>query len=98
MKLLRIELSDAFRTLHMSRTQIFHLAKSLSQCIPTHIGNSFLEKQEHSLHCFYQIERNKIDKKIIALKIKQKNDSIKNISKIKYMKLNSSGTQTIRLP
>jgi len=51
MKLLKIELNDAFRTLH--RTQIFHLEKRLSQCIPTYIDNSFLEKQKQSLYCFY---------------------------------------------
>jgi len=67
-KILKLELNDAFRTLHNSKLQVFHLAKELSRWIPTNIGNSFLFKQEQSLHFFQQSELIKINKKNQKLK------------------------------
>jgi len=96
MKILKLELNDAFRTLHSSRRQVFHLAKKLSQCIPTRIGNSFVNKQEQSLCWFYQNERNRINKKMAYLKVKEHHESIK-ISKKSNISVIPQSTHLLRV-
>jgi len=57
MRTLRIELNDAFRNMHSSRAQIFHLVRKITQHFPTYINNSVFKKQEQSLYHFYLHER-----------------------------------------
>jgi len=84
MRILRIELNDAFRSIHSSRVQILHLVKKITHCIPTYINNSFFKKQEQSLHYFHQKERQSMDKKIRWLFERKAKDSVQNVRKIKY--------------
>jgi len=84
MRILRIELNDAFRKVHRSKFHILKLVKKITHCIPTYINNSFFDRQEQSLYHFYLQERNKIDKKIKWLLDKKDKDSTHNIKTIKY--------------
>jgi len=84
MKILRIKLNDAYRSMHNSRVQILHLVKKITHCIPTFINNLFFKKQEQSLHYFYLHKRQNIDKKIRWLLKKKVNDSAHNIKTIIY--------------
>jgi len=83
-KILRMELNDAFRTLHNSRSHIFCLSRKIFHCIPINICNSFMNRQERSLYQFYCNEKIRLNKKIKYLRKKDKKNSISKIKKINY--------------
>jgi len=83
-RILRLELSDAFRGIQKLRDLIFQLVRRITNCIPIHIVNTFIKKQEHSLHYFHIQESQNTDKKIRWLLKKQARDLVNSIKTIKY--------------
>jgi len=83
-RVLRLELGDAFRVIQKSRGLIFQLVRRISNCIPIYIMNTFIKKQEQSLHYFHIRESQNTDKKIRWLLWKQARDSATSLKTIKY--------------
>jgi len=83
-KILRMELNDAFRTIHRARAGLFHLVRKISSCIPDNVCNTFFDKQKHGLYRFQLNERDRLKNKMEGLLVKQKNDLITQIKKINY--------------
>jgi len=83
-KILKIELNEAFRNLHQAKREILQLARQIARHIPAYICDSFFEKQERFLHTFLQKEKKTIDKKIKWLHIKHRKNLIKHIKTIEY--------------
>jgi len=63
-KILKLELNDAFRTLHNSRRQVLHLGRQIANQVPGYIVDSFFYKQDRFLVEFFRKEENKLDKKM----------------------------------
>jgi len=78
-KILKIELNEAFRNLHQSTREILHLARQIARHIPTHIADSFFERQDRFLYTFLINQEKTIDKKIEWLHTKYSKKLIKHI-------------------
>jgi len=81
LKILKLELNEAFRTLHNSRRQVLHLGRQIASQVPGYIVNTFFYKQDKFLEEFYRKEENKLDKKMSWLIVKQNRELIDHINK-----------------
>lgn len=70
LRLLKMELNDAFRSINHSQREILHLVRKISLHILTHITESFFAKQRQYLGSVNNYEFDKIDKKICWLLLK----------------------------
>lgn len=69
-RLLHIELKDAYCKLRFTHVQIFKLCRSIYNCIPYTVCDSFFFRQTGPLQTFFMKERSRFDKKFNHLKLK----------------------------
>jgi len=83
-RILKMELNEAFRTLHNSRRLILFFMRRIASQVPCYICDDFFHRQELSLKEFWRKEVNKLDKKMNWLISKRNKERSDHIKPIKY--------------
>jgi len=83
-RIIKLELNEAFRTLHNSRRLILQLMRQIASRVPCYICDDFFRRQEISLNEFWRKEVSKMDKKMSWLILKRNKERSENIKPINY--------------
>jgi len=84
LKMIKMELSDAYKSLNLMKLKIFRLTREVYKYLPVYILNNFFNSQESSLHRIFTEEKNRINKKIDWLNFKQTKLNYTNTKQIHY--------------
>ena len=79
-----VELQDAYKHLKQIKSELFSICRQLEKILPNNIANSFFRRQEINFNIVWQKKHNRINKKIINLRMKHISREISNIKNINY--------------
>jgi len=83
-KLLKLELSDTYRSINYSQITLFKLVRKINSNLPVSISNAFFTKQNSCLYFNFINEQKRLNKKMSWLVSKKRNSDLEKIQQVQY--------------
>jgi len=96
-KVLKLELRDTYRHLHLMRTEIFRTVNNISKLLPISVASAFFGRQENNMQHLWFSLKQRIDKKLQWMLFKLRNYQKQQIKPIKYFIRNFNSATDVTL-